>query len=185
MSDDLCYRTPWRCDAALRPGGGPTSPAGWPARTSASGRGRVTSRGRTRPPQQLPNKEWSITSCHRVRTEPTQHLYDLSSSQSLSPEGWKKYIKDWAYNTQNSKIFCFSNYLESLARERNISTLIFGKWTLINLRWRLIAVFRSSAPIVWIGWLFTNLFKTVTLEHQSNPEKIYKLFPGTSPQNIN
>ena len=54
------------------------------------------------------NWKQGMSSYLRVRTEPTQHLYDLSSSKSLSPEGCKKNIK----NGVCSHIFDNYNYTQ-------------------------------------------------------------------------
>ena len=60
------------------------------------------------------------------------------------------------------------NGLKENKRER----MVQWKRKLINLRWGLITVLRDSPPIVWVCCLFANLFKTVSLKHESNPENI-------------
>ena len=57
-------------------------------------------------------------------------------------------------------------------KENKRERMVQWKWKLINLRWGLITVLRNSPPIVWVCCLFANLFKTVSLEHESNPENI-------------
>ena len=84
-------------------------------------------------------------------------------------ERWMKILNNgFSLSTTLRCLFCF----KSISWEIYISDIVKETWALINLRWGLIAVLRNSGPIVWAGSLFTNLFKTVSLEHESNSEKI-------------